>query len=363
MYIRELALQNFRNYNYLNLALHPGINVFVGDNAQGKTNVLESIYLCATARSHRTNQEREVIMWDETEAHIRLNIQKKYVDDQIDFHMDKRGKGVAINRIPIKKLVDLLGILNVVMFSPEDLQMIKKGPGERRRFVDIELSQLDRLYYYGLQQYHKVLKQRNNLLKNFHSTSDARNMLEVWDMQIVEYGTNVINKRKEFISKLGMIAREIHFNISGDKEKLEVVYAPSVGIEIYEQKLSSNHDQDIFRRSTSIGPHRDDMTFLINGMDVRIYGSQGQQRTVVLSIKLAQLRMIQEILGEQPVLLLDDVLSELDYHRQQFLFAHTQNIQTFITSTGTEESVWNMQEIGKLFRVSSGAIAEESCKK
>lgn len=357
MYIRELSLQNFRNYNYLNLVLHPSINVFVGDNAQGKTNVLESIYLCATARSHRTNQEREVIKWDETEAHIKLNIQKKFIEDQIDFHMDKRGKGVAINRIPIKKLGDLLGVLNVVMFSPEDLQMIKRSPGERRRFIDIELCQLDRMYYYGLQQYHKVLKQRNNLLKNFNNTSDAQSMLEVWDIQVIEYGTNIINKRKDFINKLGSIAQEIHFNISGDKEKLEVVYAPSVEIEAYEKKLISSHDGDIFRRSTSIGPHRDDLVFLINGMDVRTYGSQGQQRTVVLSIKLAQLRMIQEILGEQPVLLLDDVLSELDYHRQQFLFAHTKNMQTLITSTGTEESVWNMQKIGKLFRVSNGTIS------
>ena len=357
MYIRELSLQNFRNYNYLNLVLHPGINVFVGDNAQGKTNVLESIYLCATARSHRTNQEKEVIKWGETEAHIKLNIQKKFIEDQIDFHMDKRGKGIAVNKIPIKRLGDLLGVLNVVMFSPEDLQMIKRSPGERRRFIDIELCQLDRMYYYGLQQYHKVLKQRNNLLKNFNSTSDARNMLEIWDIQVVEYGTDVINKRKGFIDKLASIAQQIHFNISGDNEKLEVVYAPSVEVEVYKKKLTNSHEGDIFRRSTSVGPHRDDLVFLINGMDVRTYGSQGQQRTVVLSIKLAQLRMIQEILGEQPVLLLDDVLSELDYHRQQFLFAHTQNIQTLITSTGTEESVWNMQEIGKLFRVTKGTIS------
>lgn len=357
MYIRELSLQNFRNYNYLNLVLHPGINVFVGDNAQGKTNILESIYLCATARSHRTNQEKEVIQWDETEAHIKLIIQKKFIEDVIDFHMDKRGKGVAINRIPIKKLGDLLGVLNVVMFSPEDLQMIKRSPGERRRFIDIELCQLDRMYYYGLQQYHKVLKQRNGLLKNFNNTSDARNVLEIWDMQIVEYGTNVINKRIKFIKKLEKIAQEIHFNISGDKEKLEIIYDPSVNVEEYGKKLSSNHDKDIFRRSTSIGPHRDDLIFLINKMDVRTYGSQGQQRTVVLSIKLAQLKMIQEILGEQPILLLDDVLSELDYHRQQFLFRHTQNIQTLITCTGIEESVWNMQNIGKLFNVNKGTIS------
>ncbi len=357
MYIRELSLQNFRNYNYLNLVLHPGINVFVGDNAQGKTNILEAIYLCATARSHRTNKEKEVIMWEQTEAHIRLEIKKRTIEDQIDFHLDKRGKGVAINRIPIQRLGDLLGVLNVVMFSPEDLQMIKRSPGERRRFIDIELCQIDRIYYYGLQQYHKVLKQRNNLLKNFEHTSDAQNLLEVWDSQIIEYGSRVINKRLDFISKLEKIAQEIHFNISGDKEKLEIVYDPSITVEDYQKKLATSHKQDIFRRSTSIGPHRDDLIFLINQMDVRTYGSQGQQRTVVLSIKLAQLRMIEEILGEQPVLLLDDVLSELDYHRQQFLFEHTKDIQTLITCTGIEESVWNSQSIGKLFKVSKGTIA------
>ncbi len=357
MYIRELSLQNFRNYNYLNLVLHSGINVFVGDNAQGKTNVLEAIYLCATARSHRTNHEKEVIAWDKTESHIRLNIKKKHIEDQIDLHIDKKGKGVAINRIPIKRLGDLLGVLNVVMFSPEDLQMIKKGPGERRRFIDIELCQIDRMYYFGLQKYHKVLKQRNNLLKNFEYTKDAQNLLEVWDTQIVEYGKNIISKRTGFINKLEKIAQEIHTNISGNKEKLEILYDRSVSVEDYEIKLSTNHKGDIFRKSTSIGPHRDDLIFLINNMNVRTYGSQGQQRTVVLSIKLAQLRMIQEILGEQPVLLLDDVLSELDYHRQQFLFAHTKDIQTLITCTGIEEGVWNSQSIGKLFKVKEGMIS------
>ncbi|NLI88910.1 MAG: DNA replication/repair protein RecF [Epulopiscium sp.] len=357
MYIGELSLQNFRNYNYLNLVLHPGINVFVGDNAQGKTNILEAIYLCATARSHRTNKEREVIKWDQDDAHIKMKIQKKYVEDTIDFHIDNRGKGVAVNRIPIKRLGDLLGVLNVVMFSPEDLKMVKRSPGERRRFIDIELSQLDRVYYDALGKFHKVLKQRNNLLKKFDNINDASNVLEVWDLQMIEYGSIVINKRQDFINELQEIAQEIHYNISGGKEKLEIVYEPSVTTKQYQERLTANHQKDIFRRSTSIGPHRDDMAFLINDMDVRTYGSQGQQRTVVLSIKLAQLRMIQGILGEQPVLLLDDVLSELDYHRQQFLFTHTKDIQTLITCTGIEEGVWNKQNIGKLFKVNKGVVS------
>lgn len=357
MYIGELSLQNFRNYNYLNLVLHPGINVFVGDNAQGKTNILEAIYLCATARSHRTNKEKEVIKWDQDDAHIKMKIQKKYIEDTIDFHIDNRGKGVAVNRIPIKRLGDLLGVLNVVMFSPEDLKMVKRSPGERRRFIDIELSQLDRVYYDALGKFHKILRQRNNLLKKFDNINDAKNVLEVWDLQMIEYGAIVINKRQDFINELQEIAQEIHYNISGGKEKLEILYEPSVTTKQYQERLTANHQKDIFRRATSIGPHRDDMVFLINNMDVRTYGSQGQQRTVVLSIKLAQLRMIQGILGEQPVLLLDDVLSELDYHRQQFLFTHTKDIQTLITCTGIEEGVWNKQNIGKLFKVNKGVVS------
>lgn len=355
MYIQEITLSKFRNYEEVRLKLDNGINIFKGDNAQGKTNILEAIYLCATARSHRTSQEKEVIMWNEQASHITLDVQKKTFEDKIDFHLTQKGKAVAINKMPIAKLGELFGTLTVVMFSPEDLQLIKKSPKERRRFIDIELCQFDKLYYYALKQYYKVLKQRNNALKQFHQNSNSE-MLDIWDMQYVEYAKEVIKRRQEFIQQINNVAKRIHADISGGKEELEVVYEPNVLNEHIETKVSKYRQKDIMTQSSSVGPHRDDLKFLINGMDVKVYGSQGQQRTVVLSMKLAELYLMKEHLGESPILLLDDVLSELDDNRQKYLFSYTKNIQTLITCTGVEQSVWNSQKIGKLYNVRKGTI-------
>ena len=353
MYIQELKLNHFRNYESLHIQLDKGINLFKGNNAQGKTNILESIYLCATARSHRTAQEKEVIMWQQEAAHVYLNVKKHTFEDKIDFHIAQKGKNVAINKLPVNKLGDLFGTLTVVMFSPEDLQLIKKSPKERRRFIDIELCQFDKMYYYSLKQYYKVLKQRNNLLK----TRDIdEEMLDVWDMQFIEYAKEVIDKRQLFIKELNEVASQIHKDISGNCENLEVVYEPNVLSDNIEDKLTRYRKKDILSQNTSVGPHRDDLKFLINGMDVRLYGSQGQQRTVVLSMKLAELSLMEKNLGESPILLLDDVLSELDDNRQKYLFHYTENIQTLITCTGIEQGVWNTQKIGKLFNVRNGNI-------
>ncbi|MBP3911673.1 MAG: DNA replication/repair protein RecF [Niameybacter sp.] len=355
MYIQELALNNFRNYGEVNIQLDKGINIFKGDNAQGKTNVLEAIYLCATARSHRTSQEKEVIKWNEEAAHITLDVQKRTFNDKIDFHITQKGKAVAINKLPVAKLGELFGTLTVVMFSPEDLQLIKKSPKERRRFIDIELCQFNKLYYYALKQYYKVLKQRNNALKQYQQNPNP-DMLDIWDMQYVEYAKEVIRRRSEFIQEINEVAKKIHANISGGKEDLEVVYEPNVLEANIEEKVARYRQKDIMTQSSSVGPHRDDLKFLINGMDVKVYGSQGQQRTVVLSMKLAELRLMQENLGEAPILLLDDVLSELDDSRQKYLFSYTENIQTLITCTGVEQSVWNSQKVGKLYNVVKGNI-------
>lgn len=355
MYIQELALNHFRNYSEVSIKLDKGINIFKGDNAQGKTNVLEAIYLCATARSHRTSQEKEVIKWDEETAHITLDVQKRTFNDRIDFHLTQKGKAVAINKLPVAKLGELFGTLTVVMFSPEDLQLIKKSPKERRRFIDIELCQFNKLYYYALKQYYKVLKQRNNALKQYQYNPNP-DMLDVWDMQYVEYAKEVIRRRSDFIKEINEVAKKIHADISGGKEELEVVYEPNALEANIEEKVARYRQKDIMTQSSSIGPHRDDLKFLINGMDVKVYGSQGQQRTVVLSMKLAELRLMQENLGEAPILLLDDVLSELDDNRQRYLFSYTENIQTLITCTGVEQSVWNSQKIGKLYNVVKGNI-------
>ncbi len=355
MYIKELSLTNFRNYDQINISFDYGINIFIGDNAQGKTNILESIYLCATARSHRTHKEKEAIKWNEENAHIQLKVQKNYAEDTIDFNLCPKSKSVHVNKLPVGRLGELFGVLNIVMFSPEDLQLIKNSPKERRRFIDIELCQIDKMYYYALRQYHKVLKQRNLALKQYFSHKDY-SIIEVWDMQIEEYAKIIIEKRRAFIEEINKIASHIHDDISGHKEKLEVIYQPSVDLIEFNEKIIKYREKDILYQTTSIGPHRDDLIFLINGMDVKTYGSQGQQRSVVLSMKLAEIDIMKKYIGEDPVLLLDDVLSELDDKRQKDLFRYTSNIQTLITCTGVEQSVWDTQKIGKLYKIKSGTI-------
>ena len=355
MYIKELSLKDFRSYEKLNITLDNGINIFRGDNAQGKTNILESVYLCATARSHRTHKEKEIIRWDQECTHVQLKVKKKYVEDTIDFHLSQKTKSALINKIPIAKLGELFGCLNIVMFSPEDLQLVKNSPKERRRFLDIELCQIDKLYYYALRQYSKVLKQRNLALKEAFKQKDY-SMLEIWDMQLEEYAKSVIEKRVAFVEALNNIAKEIHQDISGKKEELQIIYTPSVEANEFREKLLRYREKDILYQTTSIGPHRDDLKFLINDMDVKNYGSQGQQRTVVLAMKLAELKIMKEYIGEEPILLLDDVLSELDEKRQADLFKYTKDIQTLITCTGIEQSVWNTQKIGKLYNVTKGKV-------
>lgn len=358
MYIKELSLQDFRSYSNLDIVLDNGINIFKGDNAQGKTNILESIYLCATARSHRTHKEKEIIRWNQECAHVNLKVQKKYVEDTIDFHLSQKSKSALINKLPIGRLGELFGALNIVMFSPEDLQLIKNSPKERRRFLDIELCQIDKMYYYALRQYSKVLKQRNLALKDFRNQRDY-SMLDIWDMQLEEYAKSVIEKRVAFVQELNNIAKEIHSDISGKKEELEIIYIPSTEAKDFKDKMIKYREKDILYQTTSIGPHRDDLKFLINEMDVKTYGSQGQQRTVVLAMKLAELKIMKKYIGEEPVLLLDDVLSELDEKRQTDLFKYTENTQTLITCTGIEQSVWNTQKIGKLYNVTKGIVVSQ----
>ncbi|OOB77127.1 MAG: DNA replication protein RecF [Epulopiscium sp. Nuni2H_MBin001] len=353
MYVKKLNLTDYRNYNIAECFLCEGINILCGDNAQGKTNILESIYICATARSHRTSHEKETIMWDKEIAHIKIEVQKKNQCDQLDFFIGKKAKSVLVNRLPINKLSNLFGVLNVVIFSPEDLQLVKKSPKERRRFIDIEICQFDKLYYRVLNQYYKVLKHRNSYLKQ---RNIDEKLLDILDMQLVEWGTAIIKKRKNFIEKISIIAKEIHYEISGQKENLEIVYANNINEQDFLTKLTQVRAQDIKTLTTSIGPHKDDMQFIINNMNVKTFGSQGQQRTTVLSTKLAEVNMLRENTTETPILLLDDVLSELDLNRQKYLFNYTKNIQTIITCTEIEQSVWNCQKIGKLYNIVQGNI-------
>ncbi|NLJ88594.1 MAG: DNA replication/repair protein RecF [Epulopiscium sp.] len=363
MYISEIGLYQFRNYDNINIKLHPKLNILYGNNAQGKTNILEAIYICATARSHRTSREKEAIKWEKEEAHIRLFLNKESRIEKIDFHLNKNGKKyVFINEIPVQKLSNLLGIMNIVMFSPEDLQLIKSGPKERRRFLDIELCQIDKIYLYNLQQYYKVLKQRNHLLKSIHLDKGQEAMLEVWDEQLVYFGEKIIESRRDFVNKISNIASMIHANITSNKENLSIEYSPNVKKEIFKDKLKDSLDKDIKTGISSVGPHRDDILFKINNNDVRTYGSQGQQRSVILSLKLAEIDLIKKEINDNPILLLDDVLSELDENRQADLLSNIDNIQTIITCTGIEDLILKKLHKGFLFHIENGFVEPQDSK-
>lgn len=336
------------------------INIIYGDNAQGKTNILESMYVCATSKSHRGSKDREIIRFDNDESHIKVNVKKNDMNYRIDMHLKKnKPKGIAVNGIPIKRAVELFGILNIVFFSPEDLNIIKNGPSERRRFIDMELSQLDKIYLDCLINYNKVVNQRNSLLKEyaFSGREDIISSLDIWDMQLVKYGNDVIKSREKFVKEINNLVKSIHTKLSGDREQLEIIYEPCVKEQDFESELVRVRDRDLKFKCTNIGPHKDDMCFLINGMDVRKYGSQGQQRTAALSLKLAEIELVKQIIHDTPVLFLDDVLSELDSRRQNFLLDSIGNIQTMITCTGLDEFINNRFSINKIFKVVNGTVS------
>lgn len=357
MILKSVALSHFRNYSDLYMEFDRGTNILYGDNAQGKTNVLESVYLSGTSKSHKGSKDKDMIQFGQEEAHIRTIVEKNGLDYQIDMHIKKnKSKGIAINKIPIKKASELFGILNIVFFSPEDLNIIKDGPSERRRFLDFELCQLDKIYLFHLTKYNKILNQRNRLLKDIFYRPELKDTLSVWDEQLVECGKVIIKSRKEFINQINEIVCNIHSDISGGKELLSLSYEPNTEEESFKEKLSSQREKDLRLGLTSVGPHRDDMCFLIDNIDIRKFGSQGQQRSCALSLKLSEIELVKESIKEMPILFLDDVLSELDSSRQNFLLNSIHNIQTVITCTGLDEFVRNRFEINKIFEVVNGTV-------
>ena len=356
MVIKSLELSNFRNYAFLDMNFDKGTNILYGDNAQGKTNILEAIYLCATTKSHRGTKDRDIVNFDEEEAHIRTWLEKDG-EIKIDMHLRKnKTKGIAIDGTKIKRASELLGLMNVVFFSPEDLSIIKNGPSERRRFVDMELCQLDPMYLHHLNNYNKIINQRNKLLKDMYKRPDLGATLDVWDMQLVNYGRKIIGKRREFVESLNEIIKEIHRNLTGGIENIEVIYEPSVESEALEESLFRNRDRDLRMKMTSSGPHRHDLMVAVNGIDIRKYGSQGQQRTAALSLKLSEIYLVEKIIHDKPVLLLDDVLSELDSSRQNYLLESIHDIQTMITCTGLDDFVSHQFTINKVFHVVAGHV-------
>lgn len=357
MILKTIEFNQFRNYETLQMRLDPKTNILFGDNAQGKTNILEAVYLSGTTKSHRGAKDREMIRFGQNEAHIRSVIEKCGMEYQIDIHLKKnKSKGIAINKVPIRKAGELFGILNLVVFSPEDLNIIKDGPAQRRRFMDVELCQLDKIYLHDLSMFHRVLNQRNKLLKDIYYRPELKDTLDVWDSQLLDYGSRIILRRQSFMQKIGELVSDIHHNISAQKENLIIRYEPDVTVETFEQSLKENLEKDIRFGQTNAGPHRDDISFLVDEVDIRRFGSQGQQRSCALSLKLSEIELVKEMIHDTPILLLDDVLSELDSSRQHMLLNSIHDIQTIITCTGLDEFVKNRFQINKVFQVVNGTV-------
>ncbi len=357
MYIESIELKNYRNYEYLCIDFHKSTNIFYGNNAQGKTNILEAVYLCGTTKSHRGSKDRDIIRFDSEESHIRMMVKKDNISHKIDMHLKKsKSKGIAIDGVPIKKAAELFGIVNMVFFSPEDLNIIKNGPSDRRRFMDLELCQLNKIYLQDLTNYTKVLNQRNRLLKDIGFSPSLMSTLDVWDVQLAHYGKKIILLRQRFLQELNEIIRTIHSNLTGETEFLLLEYEPSILAENFEMQLAKDREKDLKMKMTSCGPHRDDFCVRINGIDIRKYGSQGQQRTAALSLKMSEIYLVKKITKENPILLLDDVLSELDSNRQNYLLQSIHDVQTMITCTGLDEFVQNQFSIHKVFHVKNGEI-------
>ena len=364
MIIKSLELSNFRNYESLDIHFDRGTNILYGDNAQGKTNILEAIYMSATTKSHKCSKDKDIIKFGSEEGHIRTYLEKEEIETKVDMHLRKnKSKGIAIDGVRIKKAAQLLGLLNVVVFSPEDLSIIKNGPSERRRFIDMELCQLDEFYLYNLNNYNKIVNQRNRLLKDLYTNPSLKDTLSIWDSQLLSYGSKIIERRVLFIQQINEIVKKIHKNLSGEKEFLRIEYEPNVTVENYEETLKKNKEKDIRLKQTTAGPHRDDISFMVrkendkNEIDIRTYGSQGQQRTAALSLKLSEIEIVKKITGDTPVLLLDDVLSELDSSRQNYLLNSIGEIQTIITCTGLEDFINNRFEINRVFKVKNGTVS------
>lgn len=374
MRLSNLQLQNFRNYDNLSLTFTKNLVIFLGENAQGKTNILESIFVLAMTRSHRTTNEQELIQWDAKQASIRGNVERRHTSVPLELFLTKKGRKTKVNHIEQKKLSSYIGQLNVILFAPEDLSLVKGSPQLRRKFLDMEIGQIDPVYLYDLVQYQKVLKQRNQYLKQLAEKKQTDELyLEILTEQLVEFGSKVLIARQKFVKRLEYWASQLHQKISQNKETLVIKYISSVpdtpwdNLEAvqtaFRQALEKVKNKEHFRQVTLAGPHRDDLIFLINERNVQTFGSQGQQRTTALSVKLAEIDLMKEETGEYPVLLLDDVMSELDDARQLHLLETIEGkVQTFLTTTTLEHVKDKMTVEPEIFYVRQGQLEGESAE-
>ena len=359
MYIRKLQLKYFRNYSLLELELGQGICIFVGQNAQGKTNLLESCCLVSMARSHRTSRDRDMIGFEKDVARARVECVERdgvHTVEIVLTHSER--KRITVNGLPCKRVGDMMGQIKTVVFSPEDLDIIKNGPAVRRRFIDIYLSQVFPVYFYQLSKYLQVLQQRNELLKKMAFGGDEAS-LDVFDELLADAAMPIIKCRRKFIKRLDPICNGVHSSLSGMTESLEIIYSPGCDEDKEKMLLSLKNTRqgDIKRGATHFGPHHDDIAIKLNGVDLRFYGSQGQQRTAALSLKLGQLNLMKQDIGESPILLLDDVMSELDPTRQKHLLEHLSDMQTIITTTHLVGELANVKNAA-VYNVKNGNITK-----
>ena len=348
MKLTNLQLQNFRNYESVQLEFTDGVHVFIGENAQGKTNLMESIYALAMTKSHRTTNDKELIGWNKEFATIKGTVEKTATKTNLELQFSKKGKIAKVNFLEQKRLSSYLGNLNVILFAPENLTLVKGSPQNRRKFVDMELGQMSSLYLYDLVEYNRVLKQRNTYLKQLAIKKKQQDeYLEVLSEMLSELASKIVFHRLDFMKQLEALAIPIHDQLSLGREKFSVSYQATIPLEdgltpsqikeIYIDQFKKNQTREADQATTLIGPHRDDLIFYLNEIPVQTYGSQGQQRSTVLSLKLAEIELMKLSTGEYPLLLLDDVLSELDDDRQTHLIKAIENkVQTFITTTSLD---------------------------
>lgn len=370
MRLNELQIKNYRNYETLSLHFNKNLVIFLGENAQGKTNILESIYVLAMTKSHRTSSEQELIRWETDGAYISGLVDRGRSTIPLELFLSKKGRKTKVNHIEQKKLSSYIGQLNVILFAPEDLSLVKGSPQVRRKFLDMEIGQIDPIYLYDLVQYQTVLKQRNQYLKQLAEKKQTDEVyLDVLTEQLIDFGSKIILARQKFVQRLGYWANALHQKISQEKEVLQINYLSNIPAtcqtlqdiqQHFSHSLAQVKERERFRQMTLVGPHRDDLDFLINDKDVQTFGSQGQQRTTALSVKLAEIDLMKEETGEYPVLLLDDVMSELDDSRQLHLLATIEGkVQTFLTTTTLDHVKDKMSVEAEIFYVEQGHIKGE----
>ena len=366
MKVTEISVSSYRNLAKQRVAPGNELNIFTGDNAQGKTNLVESVYLCCIGKSPRTDRDKDLICWGKDKAFVRVKYQCRFGEGEISITLTAGAKKqIAVNSVPITKMGELMGYLNCIYFSPNEIKIISQSPVERRRFLDIDLCQTDKNYFYSLSRFNKALSQRNNLLKTAKTPEELKETVFVWDKQIAEEGARVVAKRRSFCEKLKIYAKQSHSTLTDGKETLELSYVTQLKgdsvTEIsdnYLKLLQTNLEKDFQLRHTSAGCQRDDIALTINGTDVRSFGSQGQLRTTALSLKLAELQIFKNLIGEYPVLILDDVLSELDIDRQRRLLNFDGDLQILLT-TATEINHDLTNSNCKFFTIANGVCEEK----